>query len=302
MLENLIKYIKQFLQDEQILLNEPMIKHTTFRIGGKADIMLLPKSIDEILKCVDYCEKNNINYYVIGNGSNLLVSDKGFRGVIIKILKNFNNVELNGTLIKAQAGATLSSISKFALENSLQGFEFASSIPGSIGGGICMNAGAYGGELKDVVKNVTVMKDGKILQLDNDECEFEYRNSRILKEKLIVLEVSIELQSGNKDLIIEKMKDIRNNRNEKQPVEYASAGSTFKRPLNNFAGKLIMEAGLKGRNVGGAYVSEKHCGFIINKGDATCQDVLQLIDIVYSEVYNKFNIKLEKEIRVIGEQ
>lgn len=302
MLENLIKYIKQFLQDEQILLNEPMIKHTTFRIGGKADIMLLPKSIDEILKCVDYCEKNNINYYVIGNGSNLLVSDKGFRGVIIKILKNFNNVELNGTLIKAQAGATLSSISKFALENSLQGFEFASSIPGSIGGGICMNAGAYGGELKDVVKNVTVMKDGKILQLDNDECKFEYRNSRILKEKLIVLEVSIELQSGNKDLIIEKMKDIRNNRNEKQPVEYASAGSTFKRPLNNFAGKLIMEAGLKGRNVGGAYVSEKHCGFIINKGDATCQDVLQLIDIVYSEVYNKFNIKLEKEIRVIGEQ
>ena len=302
MLENLIKYIKQFLQDEQILLNEPMIKHTTFRIGGKADIMLLPKSIDEILKCVDYCEKNNINYYVIGNGSNLLVSDKGFRGVIIKILKNFNNVELNGTLIKAQAGATLSSISKFALENSLQGFEFASSIPGSIGGGICMNAGAYGGELKDVVKNVTVMKDGKILQLDNDECEFEYRNSRILKEKLIVLEVSIELQSGNKDLIIEKMKDIRNNRNEKQPVEYASAGSTFKRPLNNFAGKLIMEAGLKGRNVGGAYVSEKHCGFIINKGNATCQDVLQLIDIVYSEVYNKFNIKLEKEIRVIGEQ
>lgn len=302
MLENLIKYIKQFLQDEQILLNEPMIKHTTFRIGGKADIMLLPKSIDEILKCVDYCEKNNINYYVIGNGSNLLVSDKGFRGVIIKILKNFNNVELNGTLIKAQAGATLSSISKVALENSLQGFEFASSIPGSIGGGICMNAGAYGGELKDVVKNVTVIKDGKILQLNNDECEFEYRNSRILKEKLIVLEVSIELQSGNKDLIIEKMKDIRNNRNEKQPVEYASAGSTFKRPLNNFAGKLIMEAGLKGRNVGGAYVSEKHCGFIINKGDATCQDVLQLIDIVYSEVYNKFNIKLEKEIRVIGEQ
>ena len=302
MLENLIKYIKQFLQDEQILLNEPMIKHTTFRIGGKADIMLLPKSIDEILKCVDYCEKNNINYYVIGNGSNLLVSDKGFRGVIIKILKNFNNVELNGTLIKAQAGATLSSISKVALENSLQGFEFASSIPGSIGGGICMNAGAYGGELKDVVKNITVIKDGKILQLNNDECEFEYRNSRILKEKLIVLEVSIELQSGNKDLIIEKMKDIRNNRNEKQPVEYASAGSTFKRPLNNFAGKLIMEAGLKGRNVGGAYVSEKHCGFIINKGDATCQDVLQLIDIVYLEVYNKFNIKLEKEIRVIGEQ
>lgn len=301
-MENLIDNIKEFLKEEQILKNEPMSKHTTFRIGGKADIVLFPQSIEEIKKCIDYCEENNINYYVIGNGSNLLVSDKGFKGIIIKIFKNFNNIEANRNTIKAQAGATLSAISKFALEKSLSGFEFASGIPGTIGGGVCMNAGAYGGELKDIIKSVTVIENGKITKLKNSECQFEYRNSRILKEKLTVLEAEIELKNGNREEILSKMKEINKTRNEKQPIEYPSAGSTFKRPLNNFAGKLIMEAGLKGRNVGGAYISEKHCGFIVNKGGATCKDVLELAEIACKEVKEKFNINLEKEIRIIGEQ
>ncbi|MDE6181859.1 MAG: UDP-N-acetylmuramate dehydrogenase, partial [Eubacteriales bacterium] len=279
-----------------------MAKHTTFKIGGKVDIMLLPKNIDEIKKCINYCEENNINYYVMGNGSNLLVSDKGFRGIIIKIFKNFNNIQIDGNIINAQAGATLSAISKFALENSLSGFEFASGIPGTIGGGVCMNAGAYGNELKDIIKSVTVIENGQIIKLKNSQCGFEYRNSRILKEKITVLEAQIELKKGNKEEILAKMKEINKTRNEKQPIEYPSAGSTFKRPLNNFAGKLIMEAGLKGKSVGGAYISEKHCGFIVNKGGATCKDVLELAEIACKEVKKKFDINLEKEIRVIGEQ
>lgn len=301
-MENLIDDIKGFLKEEQIFENEPMAKHTTFRIGGKADIMLFPQNTEEIKKCIDYCEGNGINYYVMGNGSNLLVSDKGFRGIIIKIFKNFNNIEINENIIKVQAGATLGAIAKFALEKSLSGFEFASGIPGTIGGGICMNAGAYGGELKDIIKSVTVIENGQIIKLKNSQCEFEYRNSRILKEKLTVLEAEIELKNGNKEEILSKMKEITKTRNEKQPVEYPSAGSTFKRPLNNFAGKLIMEAGLKGKNVGGAYISEKHCGFIVNKGGATCKDVLELAEIACKEVKEKFNTNLEKEIRVIGEQ
>lgn len=300
-MKNLIEDIKNFLEDEQILQDELMSNHTTFKIGGKVDIMLLPKNIEQIKKCLEYCKKNNINYYVMGNGSNLLVSDNGFRGIIIKIFKNFNNVEISENIIKAQAGATLSSISKLALENGLTGIEFASGIPGTIGGGICMNAGAYGGEIKDIIKSVVVIENGVIKKLENSECDFEYRNSKILKEKLTVLEVEIELKKGDRQEILNTMKNINKMRNEKQPVEYPSAGSTFKRPLNNFAGKLIMEAGLKGKNVGGAYIAEKHCGFIINKGGATCKDVLKLVDMACKEVKEQFGINLEKEIRVIGE-
>lgn len=292
---------EKILNKEQIFKDEPMKKHTTFKIGGNADFLLLPYSIEQILGCIKICEENNIDYYIIGNGSNLLVSDKGFRGVIIKLFKNFNKIELDKNIIKVQAGATLSAIAKKAYDNSLEGFEFASGIPGTIGGGVCMNAGAYGGELKDVIKKVTVFKDNNIVVLDNKDCEFEYRNSKILKEKLIVLEVIIELKEGNKEEILAKMKQNNKTRNEKQPIEYPSAGSTFKRPHNNFAGKLIMEAGLAGKTIGGACISKKHCGFIINNGNATCEDVLKLADFAYSEVKEKFNINLEKEVRVIGE-
>ena len=292
---------EKILNKDQIFINESMKKHTTFKIGGNADFLLLPNSIQQILDCIKICKENNIDYYIIGNGSNLLVSDKGFRGVIIKLFKNFNNIDINKNIIKAQSGATLSSIAKKAYENSLKGFEFASGIPGTIGGGVCMNAGAYGGELKDIVKQVTVLDNDKILTLTNKNCDFEYRNSKILKDKLIVLEVIIELKEGEKEEILSKMKENNKTRNDKQPVEYPSAGSTFKRPLNNFAGKLIMEAGLAGKSIGDACISEKHCGFIINKGNATCEDVLKLADFTCSQVKSKFNVDLEKEIRVIGE-
>ncbi|WP_250277652.1 UDP-N-acetylmuramate dehydrogenase [[Clostridium] colinum] len=292
---------EEILNKEQIFINEPMKNHTTFKIGGNADYLLLPNTIQEILDCIKICEKNNIDYYIIGNGSNLLVSDKGFRGAIIKLFKNFNNIEIDKNIIKVQSGATLSSIAKKAYENSLKGFEFAAAIPGTIGGGVSMNAGAYGGELKDVIKEVTILENGKIITLDNKDCEFEYRNSKILKNRLVVLEAIIELEIGEKEEILEKMKQNNKARNEKQPVEYPSAGSTFKRPVNNFAGKLIMEAGLAGKSIGGACISNKHCGFIINNGNATCEDVLKLADFACKEVKNKFNITLEKEIRVIGE-
>ncbi len=292
---------EKVLNKEQIFINEPMKKHTTFKIGGNADFLLLPNTVEEIKNIIKICQDNNINYYIVGNGSNLLVSDKGFRGAIIKLFKNFNKIQIENNIIKAQSGATLSAIAKKAYDNSLQGLEFASGIPGTIGGGVCMNAGAYGGELKDVIKEVTILKDNEIITLNNKDCEFEYRNSKILKEKLLVLEVTIQLENGIKENILAKMKENNKSRNEKQPVEYPSAGSTFKRPPNNFAGKLIMEAGLAGKTIGGACISKKHCGFIINNGNATCNDVLTLADFACKQVKEKFNINLEKEIRVIGE-
>lgn len=299
---NLFKDLKEILSESQILKNEPMFKHTTFKIGGNADFLVLPQNIQEIKKLIDFCINKKINYYVIGNGSNLLVSDSGFKGIIIKILKNFNDIKINQNKIKAKAGATLSSISRTAMQNSLSGFEFAAGIPGTIGGGVCMNAGAYGGELKDVISSVTVIDENQNIKvLNNIQCEFEYRNSKILKNKMTVLEVEIDLNFDDKFKIMEKMKNFNKTRNEKQPIEYPSAGSTFKRPKNNFAGKLIMEAGLAGKTIGGACISEKHCGFIINKGGATCSDVLKLADIACKEVFEKFGINLEKEIRLIGE-
>ncbi len=296
-----MEIFSQILNSNQILLNESMKKHTTFRIGGNTKVLLLPETTTQILSCIEICRKNNLKYYIIGNGSNLLVSDKGFDGVIIKISKNFNKIECKNNIIKAQAGASLSAISKIAYENSLSGLEFALGIPGTIGGGVCMNAGAYGSELKNIIKSVTVIQDGKIKTLDNKACEFEYRNSKILKEKLIVLEVLLELCYSDKSQILNTMKTNTKTRNQKQPVEYPSAGSTFKRPKDNFAGKLIMEAGLAGKTVGDACISSKHCGFIINLGNASCNDVLSLIDIAYKEVKEKFNISLEKEIRILGE-
>ena len=290
------------LKHNQIFIDESMKKHTTFRIGGKADFLLLPNTIQEILACIDVCQKNDIDYYIIGNGSNLLVSDKGFRGAIIKLFKNFNDININSNIIKAQSGATLSSIAKKAYDNSLTGIEFASGIPGTIGGGICMNAGAYGGELKDIIEEVVVLSNNQILTLKNEDCGFEYRNSNILKNKLLVLEATIKLEKGKKEDILCKMKENNKSRNEKQPIEYPSAGSTFKRPLNNFAGKLIMDAGLAGKTIGGACISNKHCGFIVNTNSATCEDVLALVDFAYNEVKNKFNVELKKEIRVIGER
>lgn len=301
-MQQLTGKLKNILSEDQLLFNDPMKNHTSFKIGGNADIIILPRSIEEIKNIINYCLEFSINYYIIGKGTNLLVKDKGFRGVIIKLLNNFNNLEVNGKNIKACAGVTLQKLAKTALENSLTGLEFSFGIPGTIGGGTCMNAGAYGGELKDVIKSVTVLHKNEVIKLNNSECKFEYRNSIILKEKMIVLEVEIQLENGNKQEISKKMEELIYLRNSKQPIEYPSAGSVFKRPTNNFAGKLIMDAGLKGKSVGGACVSEKHCGFIINKENATCSDVETLIEDVTKKVNEKFNIKLEKEIRIIGEE
>ncbi len=302
----IFELLSKFLSHEQILKSEPMKNHTSFKIGGNADFLVLPNSISQIQEAISICQQNNINYYVIGNGSNLLVSDSGFDGVIIKISKNFKGIEFgeenNKRELSVKAGTLLSLVAKKAYENSLTGLEFASGIPGTIGGGVCMNAGAYGSELKDIITHVIVLntKSNQIVKLSNKECNFEYRNSEILKKGLIVLEVILNLNHAEKSDISATMKEFNRQRTEKQPVNLPSAGSTFKRPLDNFAGKLIMDAGLRGYTIGGASISEKHCGFIVNDNNATCEDVLSLINLARTKVKDEFNILLEEEVRIIG--
>ncbi len=277
-----------------VLFDEPMKKHTTFKIGGNADVFIIPNDSGEIIDAIKLCEEFKAPFYIIGNGSNILVGDGGINGVVIQIFKNMGNIGVNGNIIKAEGGALLSLVSRKALEEGLTGLEFASGIPGTVGGGVCMNAGAYGGEMKDIISKVVVLKNGEILELSNEESEFEYRNSCIL------LEAEMVLQKGKADEIKEKMFEFNRLRSEKQPLEFPSAGSAFKRPEGYFAGKLIMDSGLRGYSVGGASVSEKHCGFIINKGNATAKDVITLIDDVKRIVNDKFGVMLKPEIRFIG--
>lgn len=276
-----------------------MKNHTTFKIGGPCDEFCEVTSTEEILELIKYAKSKNIPYTVIGNGSNLLVSDKGIRGLVIKIAKGFDKVEVNGTKITAEAGILLSRLSNHALKGSLSGLEFASGIPGTLGGAIYMNAGAYDGEMKDVVKSVIYLKDGEILKTDSPD--FGYRKSMFSNTDLIILSVEIELKNGNYDEIKAKMEDFSKRRAEKQPLTQPSAGSTFKRPEGYFAGKLIQDAGLKGFKIGGAMVSEKHSGFVVNTGDATCSDVLELVEHIQKTVYDKFGVKLEPEIKKLGE-
>ncbi len=283
-----------------VLFDEPMKKHTTFKIGGNADVFIIPNDSGEIIDAIKLCEEFKAPFYIIGNGSNILVGDGGINGVVIQIFKNMGNIGVNGNIIKAEGGALLSLVSRKALEEGLTGLEFASGIPGTVGGGVCMNAGAYGGEMKDIISKVVVLKNGEILELSNEESEFEYRNSCILKNGMIVLEAEMVLQKGKADEIKEKMFEFNRLRSEKQPLEFPSAGSAFKRPEGYFAGKLIMDSGLRGYSVGGASVSEKHCGFIINKGNATAKDVITLIDDVKRIVNDKFGVMLKPEIRFIG--
>lgn len=292
----------QIVEEKQVLCDEPMSKHTTFRVGGPADYFVMPQSIEEVQKIVAFCKKSEMPYYIIGNGSNLLVSDSGYRGVIIQIYKTMSEITVEGNLVKAQAGALLSKIGNIALEASLSGFEFAAGIPGTVGGAVVMNAGAYGGEMKDILVSATVLTpDGAILTLYNEELELGYRTSIIAKNDYVVLEATYELQPSVKEEIRGKMDELKVQRVTKQPLEYPSAGSTFKRPEGYFAGKLIQDAGLRGFQVGGAQVSEKHCGFVINKENATAADIIELMKQVSDRVMQEFGVRLEPEVKMLGE-
>lgn len=292
----------QIIDKERVLLDEPMKKHTTFRVGGNADYFVVPKTTEEVKGVVRLCKEENLPYYILGNGSNLLVGDKGYRGVIIQIYKEMNEITVDDDRIRAQAGALLSKVGSVALEAGLTGFEFAAGIPGAVGGAVVMNAGAYGGEMKDVLASATVLtQDGEVLKLSNDELELGYRTSVVAKNNYVVLEAEYQLQAGDKAAIRARMDELKVQRVTKQPLEYASAGSTFKRPEGYFAGKLIQDAGLRGFQVGGAQVSEKHCGFVINKGDATAADIVELMKQVSEKVFQEFGVTLEPEVKRLGE-
>ncbi|MBR4084446.1 MAG: UDP-N-acetylmuramate dehydrogenase [Lachnospiraceae bacterium] len=295
-----VKALESFLPAENIILNEPMSKHTTFRIGGNADCLLQIENAEQLSKVMNYLRKLEMPYFVLGNGSNLLVSDEGYRGVIMAVAEKMSEVTVEGNTIIAQAGAPMSKIARVALENGLTGFEFASGIPGTIGGGVVMNAGAYDGELKQVVTLVKVVDgEGNLLELDNEDMQFGYRTSAIKNSDFTAVEVGITLQQGDTEAIKARMDELAAKRREKQPLEFPSAGSTFKRPEGHFAGALIMNAGLRGYQIGGAQVSEKHCGFVINKGGATAADVEALIAHVQSEVKDKYGVDLEPEVIVL---
>ncbi|MCR5591079.1 MAG: UDP-N-acetylmuramate dehydrogenase [Lachnospiraceae bacterium] len=293
--------LKSIVDSSRILADEPMRAHTTFRTGGPADLFIMLKSIKEATETVRLLLAHDIDFTVIGNGSNLLVSDSGYRGCILCM--GMDDIKTEGARITAGAGAMLSRIAGTACENSLTGLEFASGIPGSVGGAIVMNAGAYGGEIKDVASSVTLLDimTGEVLTRSAEEMEFGYRTSIVKQYPYIVLEACFELSAGDKAEIKEKMDDLARRRREKQPLEYPSAGSTFKRPEGYFAGKLIEDAGLKGFSAGGASVSEKHCGFVINKGDATSSDIISVIRTVRSKVAEKFGVTLEPEVVMLGE-
>lgn len=300
--QELGKKLLSILKEEQVKKDEPMKSHTTFRVGGPAAYFVTPQTAEEVAKVIEACTQENVPYYIVGNGSNLLISDKGYEGVIIQIYKQMNQVEVEGTQIRAQAGALLSMIAKRALDAELTGFEFAAGIPGTLGGASVMNAGAYGGEMKDVLQSVTVLTDeGEVKILVKEELELGYRTSVIAKKGYIVLEAVIELQKGEKEAIQTVMDELKEKRVTKQPLEYPSAGSTFKRPEGYFAGKLIQDAGLRGFQVGGAQVSEKHCGFVINKDQATAADVMNLMNQVSDKVYEAFGVRLEPEVKRLGE-
>lgn len=286
---------------EHVLVREPMSRHTTFRTGGPADLLVQPKA-EQIAPILEVCRNEEIPWTIIGNGSNLLVGDGGIRGVVLEIGKQMSDIAIEGTVITAGAGAMLSSIASRAAAAELTGMEFASGIPGSLGGAVVMNAGAYGGEMKDILQKVTVLTlDGTVQTLSVEELELSYRHSIIPEKGYLVISAVLKLQPGNADEIQSIMDDLKEKRVSKQPLEYPSAGSTFKRPEGYFAGKLIQDAGLRGFRVGGAQVSEKHCGFIINRDQATSTDICQLMQQVSEIVYEKFGVRLEPEVKKIGE-
>ena len=304
-MNQILKYKGLFYKiykDDEIEFNADMKQNTSFKVGGTADVLLCPKEYSQLQETVRICNENNIPFIVLGNGSNILVRDGGIREVVIK-LTSINFLEISQNKIKAGSGVSLKEVSDFALENSLTGFEFACGIPGSVGGAVFMNAGAYNGEIKNVITQAEVLdREGNIKTLDKEQLSFDYRKSNIMEQGYIVLSAVFTLEYGDKETIKSTIDDLTARREEKQPLEYPSAGSTFKRPKGYFAGKLIQDCELKGFTIGGAAVSEKHSGFVINKGNATAKDVLDVISHVQETVMQKFGVKLETEVRIIGEE
>lgn len=299
--EAVYEYIRANVPEEDILTEEPMSRHTTFRIGGEAACFIRISSEEQLRKLIPYFENVGVEYFVLGKGSNLLVGDKGYPGVILQISDACQQIEAEENRLQVQAGAALSKVALFAMEKGLEGLEFAAGIPGTVGGGVVMNAGAYGGEMKQVVESVRVLSsEGEILTLDNDTMEFGYRTSIIRNRNFTVLSVTFRLREGNREEIRARIEDFQKRRMEKQPLNYPSAGSTFKRPEGYFAGKLIMDAGLRGFQIGDARVSDKHCGFVVNVGKATARDVTDVIEEVQEKVRERFGVSLEREVIYLG--
>ncbi len=320
-MKDILLCIKEIVGESNVRVDEPMKMHTTFKIGGAADYFVTPTDKSQLKKLINLFNEENIDFYIIGNGSNLLVSDDGYRGAIIQLYDKFSGYELlldNGSAlgqeligsdvmdaetvrVKVLSGMSLVKLGREMAESSLEGFEFASGIPGSIGGAVVMNAGAYGGEIKDVIVSATVLdRAGNEMILSKDELQLGYRTSAVAKNDWIVTEVELELKKGDKEQIKKVIMELAGKRRDKQPLEYPSAGSTFKRPEGYFAGKLIEDAGLKGFTVGGAKVSDKHSGFVINIGKATAKDVVELTNAVSDKVYEQFGVRLELEVKKLG--
>lgn len=297
----MLEILQKLVGAEQIWEQEPMRNHTTFRVGGCARYLVEPKNVKQLTEVIAACQKEGMPYYIVGNGSNLLVSDTGYDGVIIHLFKNMSDLKVQGEQMYLQAGVLLVKAASAACREGLTGLEFASGIPGTVGGALVMNAGAYGGEMKDVVHHVKVLLlDGGVREYTNEEMEFGYRKSRIAAENSIVLEAVLSLQREDCSKIRERMERLKEQRLLKQPLEYASAGSTFKRPEGYFAGKLIEDAGLRGFCIGDAQVSEKHCGFVINKGSATASEIAQVIEYVQKKVYEQTGVQLQTEVKYLG--
>ena len=301
-MQNKNEWFRKLGEQVEILVAEPMKNHTTFRIGGPADALALPKTPEEVAEVVRFCHEHAQPYYVLGNGSNLLVSDEGYRGLVLQLYRNFNDIQVNGETITVQSGAMLAAVARTAYQTGLTGLEFASGIPGTIGGAVVMNAGAYGGEMKNVLKEVTVLtKEGEVLVIPAKALELGYRTSVIPKNGWIVLGAVLRLKKGDQEQILARREELKEQRITKQPLDLPSAGSTFKRPEGYFAGKLIMDAGLRGFTVGGAQVSEKHCGFVVNRGNATAADVWKLICEVKRRVKEMTGVELEPEVKLLGD-
>ena len=295
------KLLEERLAPDSVCTDELMSRHTTFRIGGPASVFVTPKSEKDLVTAIEICRSQGAPYFILGNGSNLLVSDQGYDGVVVHIGSDLRDISVEGTEITAKTGAMLSQVAHAALAHGLTGMEFAAGIPGSLGGACMMNAGAYGGEMSQILVGVRALDDkGQIVELAADQLELGYRHSIMMEKQYVVLGARIHLEKGNPEKIQAQMDDLKEKRIAKQPLEYPSAGSTFKRPEGAFAGRLIMDAGLRGFRIGDAMVSEKHCGFVVNAGKATAEDVCGVISHVQQVVMEKYGKELEPEIRFLG--